>query len=142
VSLNLVKCVSPLEAEKGSGLAKVILLDFLAHGTGHHSSLGDLGTSARSIRDRTSRTRPAPTIRAAAALQPSCAFTLARIGIFCTSSCTSSSSLDLRIVCFCFTTLISSHFQCTIAVPLRLVSFTYQRFCSEPGRRSRVLNVT
>ena len=108
-------------------------------GLSHHSSLGDLGTS---IRDRASRTRPAPTIRAAAALQPSCAFTLARIGIFCTSSWTSCSSLDVGFVYFCFTTLVSSHFQFTAAEPLRLGSFAYQRFCSEPRRRSQVLNVT
>lgn len=65
-------CLSP-EAEKGSGLAtgtKVdLLLAFLAHAAGHHSSLGHLGTSARFSKDRISRTRPAPTIRAAAALQ-------------------------------------------------------------------------
>ena len=59
---------------KRSGLATGtklnLLLAFLAHGAGHHSSLGRLGTSARSSKDRTSRTRPTPTIRAAAALQP------------------------------------------------------------------------
>jgi hypothetical protein len=135
VSLNLVKCISPLEAEKGSGRATGTKVDLLLAswrtGLSHYSSLGDLGTSARSIRDRTSRTRPAPTIRAAAALQRSCAFTLARIGIFCTSPCTPS-SLDLGFVCFCFTTLVSSHFQSTTARPLRLLSFAYQRFCSEP----------
>ncbi len=44
--------------------------------------------------------------------------------------------------CFCFTTLVSSHFQCTTAVPLRLVSFAYQQFCSESRRSPRFLDVT
>jgi hypothetical protein len=67
---------------------------------------------------------------------------LARIGIFCISSCTCFLSPDVGFVCFCFTTPVSSHFQCTTAVPLRLVSSAYQRFCSGCRRRSRVLHVT
>lgn len=66
-SLNLVKRVFPLEAGKGSGLGtgtKVnLLLAFCAHGCWPPFPFGP------SWNISTSRTRPAPTTRAAAALQ-------------------------------------------------------------------------
>lgn len=72
-SLNLVKCVFLQRLKRGlvllQGRKSTFFWLFLAHAAGHHSSLGHLGTSARFSKDRTSRTRPAPTIRAAAALQ-------------------------------------------------------------------------
>ena len=95
-------------------------------------------------KDRTSRTRPAPTVRARCSVTAQLCLYIGTHWCICTPSCAFSPSPDVVSVCFCFSTLVSSHLLCTAAVPsfplrindLKTILLWTRR------RRSRVLDVT